>query len=405
MVNATLVEVRYDPHELGVVLLEFLVRHLRDLDHLSSTATRRRRATVIAKQVSNVHIRGRALRRRHDDEVRQGLQRGHLAARGLHARGGPRRAAARWCRGLGLRNWRQRGADGLRDWRRGVRWGGGGRGSNRLLLGHSVHVAAEREGRVGIGRRRHTRDRFVWVGQHGCRAHGGTVGGVGPHGTYALDARVVRRGEGPSADEHERAILELHVVLQEEGDLDALVLEDVQDGLAHSGKVTVREGCSQLRNARGDLGDLLSRRGALDHGLDGSEVVDGGRQHLAGVHAAHHLVLETHEHELEQLLHRRLRELHDGRVCDALEEVAHGGQRLQLLGLAQLREEFLGEHGGGDVLKHAHGLLLDDVLGVEALLEDVHHLAAEVVHQERHGEDGCRQGHDFRGVVGRVNAQ
>mmetsp|Transcript_8119 Transcript_8119/g.20979 ORF Transcript_8119/g.20979 Transcript_8119/m.20979 type:complete len:320 (-) Transcript_8119:67-1026(-) len=187
--------------------------------------------------------------------------------------------------------------------------------------------------------------------------------------------------------ESDRPILLLDAVLQEEGHLDPLISKEAAERLLEGRKFCAAHRRVLCVDLPDDLVDEVDHGLRLLHlGAQLVEVVERHEQHLLGVAARKQLVFEAHRHQVEELVHARLVQPHDGRVREPVEDLTGGVHAVHLLRPEELRDEHRIVHGADDILQDSCRLVGRHALRLQPLLEDVDHLAAHVDNEHRHAE-------------------
>jgi len=183
----------------------------------------------------------------------------------------------------------------------------------------------------------------------------------------------------PHEVEVDGAVQALDLVRDEEGDLDVLVLVELEELLLHYlelvGVVLVQHHHEFLLAL---LNKLVGIRALVNHVGHRVQVIYGHVGYFLGVAALEGLELESHQHQVEQLLHAALVEPHDARVGQSHEDLACFNERDHLLRPEDLIHELGNEHGFNNVLQHFLAPLIGHILTPKSLVQDVDHLTAQV---------------------------
>lgn len=219
-----------------------------------------------------------------------------------------------------------------------------------------------------------------------CPRYGARVARIQELNLARSDA-VLRAG---STDvENDCAIWFLDLISVENRHIQVFVLEELEELLAHNDEVVAGEVGAHFIYFLLDDVDKAHVGCAVDELLHRGQVLLCDMVNLFRLHHQLALVLESHEHQVEQSLHGLGVQLAIRTVRDFVEDLFGAFERVHLLRPKDLFDNALRKHVGDDLLEDLRAPVPRQVLLPQPLVQNVDHFAAEVANDERQHQLVC----------------
>lgn len=174
------------------------------------------------------------------------------------------------------------------------------------------------------------------------------------------------------------AIEALNLVLDEQANFDMAILEELVHLLTDDAPIVCVHFGAHLDESSLCIANILSGVSTFDELLECIQVLHREVVDFFWLHGQLNLVLDAHNHQVEQLLHTRIIQLHDRAVRKLLEDLLRRVHRVQILRPEQFIDETPCEQAFHDVLQDFGRAVFGDVLRPQTLVKDVNHLTAEI---------------------------